>query len=134
MGIFTGQDNPGTFNASGSCLTFHFTSDYSVNYPGWEAAVSCGCPAPEADFSYTPAELSVQFTDLSTNNPTSWSWDFGDGSASNSQSPQHSYSVSGTYYVCLTAVNECGQDIHCANVVISGAPEGLLMHTGTVYE
>ncbi|MDQ2794496.1 MAG: GEVED domain-containing protein [Bacteroidota bacterium] len=51
----------------------------------------------------------VQFTDLSTNLPTAWAWDFGDGSAiSTLQNPSHQYTATGTYNVTLTATNGFG--------------------------
>ena len=69
---------------------------------------------PEADFSGTPtsgaAPLQVQFTDTSSNGPTSWSWDFGDGATSTEQNPSHTYSTPGTYTVTLTASNSAGSD------------------------
>jgi|LSQX01.2.fsa_nt_gb PKD repeat protein len=59
-----------------------------------------------ADFTATPlngtAPLEVQFTDVSTGGPTSWSWDFGDGGTSNDQHPVHTYTTPGTYTVTLT--------------------------------
>lgn len=54
------------------------------------------------------APLIVQFTDLSTEDPTSWAWDFGDGYVSTQQNPVHQYDVSGTYTVNLTATNDGG--------------------------
>lgn len=63
----------------------------------------------------------VNFTDLSTNTPTSWSWDFGDGSAlSTQQNPSHVYAANNTYNVCLTASNSAGSNQHCTNVVVNG--------------
>lgn len=70
--------------------------------------------APVADFSGTPttgtAGLSVDFTDLSTNTPTSWLWDFGDSEISTEQNPTHVYASPGTYTVELTATNGIGSD------------------------
>ena len=69
---------------------------------------------PLTDFSGSPtsgtAPLTVSFTDLSTENPTSWSWDFGDGGTSNAQDPSYTYTVPGTYDVTLTATNAAGSD------------------------
>ncbi|OPY36104.1 MAG: PKD domain protein [Methanoregula sp. PtaU1.Bin051] len=58
------------------------------------------------------APLTVKFTDLSTNSPTSWSWDFGDGDGTNAtqQNPVHTYTSAGMYTVKLTATNGDGSD------------------------
>ncbi|TET23080.1 MAG: PKD domain-containing protein [Candidatus Stahlbacteria bacterium] len=71
-------------------------------------------PLPAADFTADrrsgTAPLDVAFTDLSTENPTSWSWNFGDGGTSTSQNPTHRYNNVGTYTVSLTATNAYGSD------------------------
>ncbi len=62
-----------------------------------------------AAFSGTPppayAPLAVQFTDASTDAPTSWSWTFGDGGTSYRAESVHTYTTAGTYTVSLTATN-----------------------------
>jgi len=67
---------------------------------------------PVADFNANPQSgvvpLSVQFTDATTNEPTAWSWVFGDGGTSIEQNPVHVYTVPGTYTVNLTASNSAG--------------------------
>jgi YVTN family beta-propeller protein len=69
---------------------------------------------PTAAFSASPtsgkAPLTVKFTDKSTNNPTSWSWKFGDGTTSTTQSPSHTYSKAGKYTVNLTVTNSAGSN------------------------
>jgi PKD repeat protein len=71
---------------------------------------------PVAQFSATPLSgpppLTVTFTDLSINYPTSWSWDFGDGATSTAQNPTHAYSEPGTYDVSLTVSNEADSNTH----------------------
>ncbi|MEI7492817.1 MAG: PKD domain-containing protein, partial [Bacteroidota bacterium] len=54
---------------------------------------------------------SVAFTDLSTNTPTSWSWNFGDGGTSTIQNPGHTYAAAGYYTVILTVSNSAGSNI-----------------------
>lgn len=67
---------------------------------------------PNASFTFVADKLRVQFTDTSTNNPTAWSWNFGDGASSNNtstlQNPIHTYSTEGKYTVKLVATNIAG--------------------------
>jgi PKD repeat protein len=67
---------------------------------------------PNINFSsnYVPGGCvnPVQFTDLTTNLPTSWLWDFGDGNTSTLQNPSHQYTASGSYNVSLSATNTNG--------------------------
>ena len=70
--------------------------------------------APAANFTVSPtsgvAPLAVTFSDTSTNNPTSWAWDFGDGATTMTQNPAHTYAAPGTYTVSLTAANAAGSN------------------------
>lgn len=70
-------------------------------------------PKPEVDFSASPLSLDegniVSFTDLSTLNPVSWLWDFGDGHLSAEQNPSHVYASAGVYTVTLIATNVGGE-------------------------
>jgi len=70
--------------------------------------------APVAAFSASPrsgkAPLKVQFTDKSSNTPTSWKWTFGDRTYSTAKSPVHKYSKAGKYTVSLTVKNAKGSN------------------------
>lgn len=69
---------------------------------------------PITSFTGTPlsgtAPLTVQFTDTSSNTPTSWSWNFGDGFTSSLQNPTHTYNSSGSYSVTMIATNSGGSN------------------------
>ena len=69
---------------------------------------------PVASFTATPttgkAPLTVTFTDKSTNNPTAWSWSFGDKSTSTTKNPVHKYTQTGKYTVTLTSSNTAGSN------------------------
>ena len=56
-------------------------------------------PALKARFVADPKEgkapLVVKFSDVSTGNPESWIWNFGDGSTSSQPNPVHAYSCTG---------------------------------------
>lgn len=69
---------------------------------------------PVANFTATPqsgcSPLIVSFQDLSSGNPTSWSWDFGNGNTSALQNPSATYITPGTYTIRLTATNAAGSN------------------------
>ncbi|HOX35986.1 MAG TPA: PKD domain-containing protein, partial [Methanoregulaceae archaeon] len=95
--------------------------------------------APVAAFIATPttgkAPLTVRFTDQSTNDPTSWTWDFGDGNSSwSEQNPVHTYAAAGTYAVTLTATNSAGSDdeVKTGYITVSAAPVVDVLFDGTV--
>ena len=63
----------------------------------------------QALFSVDRLMNRAQFTNLSSDNALTFSWDFGDGETSTEASPMHSYAAAGSYNVRLTArgiVNE----------------------------
>jgi len=70
------------------------------------APVTAAIEAPD----FVCGTLPIQFTDASTNLPTSWNWDFGDGTTSTEQNPVHTYAESGTYTITLEACNTLGCD------------------------
>lgn len=64
---------------------------------------------PVADFTSNITKgcfpITVNFSDLSTNSPTSWSWDFDNGNTSVLQNPSAVYVAPGNYTVTLIACN-----------------------------
>ncbi|KPA12301.1 protein containing Peptidase S8 and S53, subtilisin, kexin, sedolisin, partial [Candidatus Magnetomorum sp. HK-1] len=78
-----------------------------------EAEKAYSGSGPRSNFSGLPAQadrepLLVRFTDLSSNRPTRWSWNFGDGQISTTQHPNHTYTQPGNYTVKLTTANAYG--------------------------
>ena len=62
--------------------------------------------------------LDVQFTDLSTETPISWTWDFGDGTTSTDQNPTHTYTTPGTFTVTETVINAYNSDKTSENIIV----------------
>lgn len=76
-----------------------------------------GGAMPVADFSSSDSIICIgsciNFTDLSTNSPTTWSWTFNGATpgTSTTQSPSNiCYNTAGTYTVTLVATNGFGSD------------------------
>jgi len=72
------------------------------------------------------APLTVEFDDLSTGEPTSWAWDFGDGATSAERHPRHTYERAGVYTVALTTANAGGSSTITRLDHITVAPPRLL--------
>lgn len=64
---------------------------------------------PVANFSYATDELTVSFTNFSTD-ADSYLWDFGDTQQSTLENPEHTYSEYGSYTIMMISTNECGPD------------------------
>jgi len=74
-------------------------------------------PVTVAGFSYA-GDPEVSFTDLSSESPYAWAWDFGDGAVSTEQNPSHTYDDNDIFNVCLTATNVGGTDTYCEEINI----------------
>ncbi len=77
-----------------------------------------------ADNTTIVAGQTVNFTDLSTNMPTSWAWTFNGGTPTSStqQNPSIIYNTPGTYDVSLTATNSIGQGTETKTAYITVTP------------
>ena len=122
-----------TATASPGSTTSYVVTGTSLGCSNTATAVvtvtACNVPvaafsANQTIFCTTPA--CVNFTDLSTNSPTSWSWSFPGASTltSTSQNPTGiCYSANGTYTVILIATNANGSDtLIQANYITVGSP------------
>lgn len=126
------------WNTASSYLGSHTLKASSIGYSGVlgsdEISITLvdGTPgdySPVAGFTSDvttgEAPLIVSFTDQSTNNPTSWYWEFGDGATSEVQNPVHTFTATGFYSVMLIVVNEYGSDtLTKSNVINVGGTGG----------
>jgi PKD repeat protein len=76
-----------------------------------------------AQFSAYPtsgnAPLIVDFRDMSTGNPVSWDWNFGDGTHASLQNPTHIYPTAGSYPVTLSVTNaNYGGSLNIPNAIV----------------
>ncbi len=109
------------YNNCGVPYTVTFTSEDGC-VSADELTITPTCP-PVADFeANNTGALNVQFTDGSSTNNSflyQWQWDFGDGGTSNAQNPNHTYSSTGNYTVCLVSRTFVGcMDTICKSVEV----------------
>ncbi len=106
-------NTPGTYSVTlTSSNNFGSDSESKTSY----ITVTESVIVPVANFTSNTtsgaAPLNVNFTDLSSNNPTTWNWSF-PGAVPNSstqQNPNVTYNEPGVYSVTLTASNSAGGD------------------------
>jgi len=76
---------------------------------------------PEAEYSFVQNGAVITFTNTSTGEDNTYSWNFGDGTSSTLASPTKEYTTAGTFSVVLTATNEGGEDDFSQDIVITEA-------------
>jgi len=62
---------------------------------------------------------TLQFSDQSSGNPTSWFWDFGDGNTATGPNPTHAYQSLGTFTACVTVSDGVCENTVCEEVNIA---------------
>jgi chitodextrinase len=106
-----------TLQKIGSCMFLFFTvllfstksnAQIKAAFTANKSTISC------------PTE-TVYFSDKSTGNPQSWSWDFGDNTGSTSANPAHQFAKSGRYTVTLISKDALLQaDTTTATIIVLG--------------
>ncbi|WP_211371771.1 proprotein convertase P-domain-containing protein [Marilutibacter maris] len=88
---------------------------------------------PSADFSFTANDLTVSFSDGSSDSDgsiASRSWNFGDGGSSTATNPSHSYAAAGSYDVTLTVTDDDGASNSRTRTVTVGSGGGNQLQNG----
>lgn len=114
-----------TYNGSGpfiACLTIATSTGCTSTYCDTIQFASTSCAA---GFSYSliSGNNNFQFTNQSvTVGPPYYYWTFGDGTTSTLANPQHTYTTSGLFTVCLwvtDSVQQCA-DQYCTQILVQG--------------
>jgi PKD repeat protein len=100
------------------CLVFASSDNPMVAWRPKLTIIYTSCNVPEAKFSTSIQQLAVTFHDTSVN-ATAWNWSFGDGTTSTDKNPDHTYSIPGSYKVCLTASDSCGSSMICQTIDVT---------------
>ncbi|MCE2773229.1 MAG: PKD domain-containing protein [Bacteroidetes bacterium] len=125
VGIYYRDNNSGAWIPCFSGLPYAPVSDLEIFLPTntlrastygrgvWEWSIDATLLTPLAAFTSIQSVCpggNVAFTDLSSNSPTSWSWNFPGGNPSTSTlyNPVVNYSTPGLYPVTLTVTNVAG--------------------------
>ena len=95
----------------------------------WEIGLYSAPSAPLAGFEPENTSIctgdTILFSDLSSNNPTSWNWVFSpgnvafiNGTSASSENPEVKFSTNGYYSVSLTSSNSLGSDTKTINDMV----------------
>lgn len=116
----SGQSPQHTYLTNGTYYVCLYASSFCAADTFCDSITVC----PEAltsNFTYTNIGPNYTFTN-SSSGASSYFWDFGDGNNSSSSSPSHTFGNGGTYVVCLTAYNICGDSVvFCDSVLVQVA-------------
>ncbi len=111
--IVDGNEQPVPFNSDAGTVNGGAAPQLNANFSANRTTIQVG--------------ESVNFTDQSSGNPTSWSWTFqgGNPSSSTAQNPTGiTYNTAGTYNVILTATDADGSDTETKTGYITVNEEG----------
>ena len=110
---------------------------------GWDFFIAkygsqnCDCSMPQPSFGVTPDTQNGSTFSFSYTGTTPYdtiSWNFGDGQTSEEENPEYAYSNPGTYNVCLTVTNDCGNEEYCTEVEATSLSTELFKNAlATVY-
>ena len=70
--------------------------------------------------------IQIRFTDISSGNPDTWLWNFGDGNTSIEQNPKHTYNNTGLYTISLKVCNGGVCDTTIKSNFIQVLPNGIV--------
>lgn len=116
---FSTDENPTyTFPSSG-IYAITLTATNFCGSDDFIQFIDIDCDDPIADFTINsqaePQDMTITFQNNSIG-ANNYSWNYGDGTTGTQDS--HTYGNPGTYYVCLTAFNDCSDDTYCQNVTV----------------
>lgn len=124
--------NAGTVSYVDSCVTKDKYVEYSIRASALESSasgtfyvLSQGAINSIVPTTESPVNLNVTYNIKNENvdfnasgNAKAYLWNFGDGNTSTEQSPDHSYSKSGTYKVILTTKFDCITKMDTFNISV----------------
>ena len=102
------------------CLTITDSSGFSCSFCENVVVGNNGCQS----YFYSDLDSStvngINFSNYSGGAPYSYFWDFGDSTnTSNLGNPHHAYADTGSYYACLTMIDQNGNTcIYCDSVIV----------------
>lgn len=107
------------------CVELPSWNSFSMpNFPNYRLGHEEGSPCdtlrqpPTAAWASTSDLLQVAFQSQSTHDIRTYAWAFGDGATDSIAHPLHTYTLPGSYEVCLQVTNPRGVDTHCETIQV----------------